>query len=110
MFICSQIISARIKKADPFKKSQLATLKKQLEDWANKNDIIIEPQSEILKKRKKLMVAKTFYECGIVVPVDKKTQVGYRKIPETDGKKTSFHVNSCELNTETYFYLLPQLT
>nr|SVE83839.1 EOG090X0BAY [Daphnia pulex] len=80
----SQIISARIKKADPFKKSQLATLKKQLEDWANKNDIIIEPQSEILKKRKKLMVAKTFYECGIVVPVNKKTQVGYRKIPETD--------------------------
>ena len=90
MFICSQIISARIKKADPFKKSQLATLKKQLEDWANKNDIIIEPPSQILKKRKKLMVARTFYECGIVVPVDKKTQVGYRKIPETDGKKKLF--------------------
>nr|CAH0102221.1 unnamed protein product [Daphnia galeata] len=80
----SQVISTRIKTADPFKKSQLATLKKQLEDWANRNDIIIEPQSQILKKRKKLMVANTFYECGIVVPVDKKTQVGYRKIPETD--------------------------
>jgi hypothetical protein len=88
--MCSQAISATIKKADPFKQSQLATLKKQLEDWANKNDIIIEPQSQILKKRKKLMVAKTFYECGIVVPVDKKSKVGYRKIPETDGKKKLF--------------------
>jgi hypothetical protein len=79
-------------------------LKKQLEDWANRNDIIIEPQSQILKKRKKLMVANTFYECGIVVPVDKKTQVGYRKIPETDGEKNSFHVNSCELSTEAHFF------
>ncbi len=50
------------------------------------------------------MVANTFYECGIVVPVDKKTQVGYRKIPETDGEKNSFHVNSCELSTEAHFF------
>ena len=50
------------------------------------------------------MVANTFYECGIVVPVDKKTQVGYRKIPETDGEKNSFHVNSCDLSTETHFF------
>lgn len=72
---------------DPFKKSQLSVIKKQLDDWASKNGILIEPQSQILKKRKKQMVAKTFYECGIVVPVDKKTSVGYRKIPETSGKK-----------------------
>nr|SVE88199.1 EOG090X0BAY [Daphnia similis] len=79
----SQLLSVIVKKVDPFKKSQLTSLKKQLEDWANKNGIPIEPQNQILKKRKKLMVAKTFYECGIVVPVDKKTKVGYREIPET---------------------------
>nr|SVE70615.1 EOG090X0BAY [Daphnia similis] len=79
-----QLISMTVKKVDPFKKSQLTSLKKQLEDWANKNGILIEPQNQILEKRKKLMVAKTFYECGIVVPVSKKTKVGYRKIPETN--------------------------
>lgn len=73
-------------KSDPFKKSQLASLRKKLEDWATNNKIPIEPQSHTLKKRKQKMVAKTFYECGIVVPIDKKTKVGYRKIPETDGK------------------------
>lgn len=84
--IISQFISSKQQKSDPFKKSQLASLKKKLEDWAANNNISIEPQSHILKKRKQKMVAKTFYECGIVVPVDKKTKVGYRKIPETDGK------------------------
>nr|SVE75951.1 EOG090X0BAY [Daphnia hispanica] len=79
-----QVISLGVKKSDPFKKSQLTTLKKQLEDWASKNGILIEPQSQILKIRKKRMVAKTFYECGIVVPVDRKTKVGYREIPETN--------------------------
>lgn len=80
------MLSVTVKKVDPFKKSQLMSLKKQLEDWANKNGILIEPQNQILKKRKNLMVAKTFYECGIVVPVDKRTNVGYRQIPETSGK------------------------
>nr|SVE77798.1 EOG090X0BAY [Daphnia lumholtzi] len=81
--VVSQLLSVTVKNVDPFKKSQLMSLKKQLEDWADKNGILIEPQNQILKKRKKLMVAKTFYECGIVVPVDKKTKVGYREIPET---------------------------
>ncbi len=31
------------------------------------------------------MVAKTFHGSGIVVPVDK-NNVGYRELPETDGK------------------------
>lgn len=75
----------QLKKADPFKKSQLASLKKKLEDWAISNEIEIETQNLVLKRRKQKMVAKTFYECGIVVPVNKKTKVGYRKIPETDG-------------------------
>lgn len=75
-----------MKKTDPFKQSQLVKLKKQLEEWATSRGIPIETKEEVLKKRKKNMVAKTFYECGIVVPVNKKTKVGYRKIPETDGK------------------------
>nr|CAG4649592.1 EOG090X0BAY [Scapholeberis mucronata]SVE93812.1 EOG090X0BAY [Scapholeberis mucronata] len=80
----NQVISSSMKKTDPFKQSQLVKVKKQLEEWANNRGIPIENKEDLLKKRKKNMVAKTFYECGIVVPVNKKTKVGYRKIPETD--------------------------
>lgn len=63
-------------------------LKKQLEEWAEKNDILTQTQDQVIKKRKKNMVARTFFECGIVVPVNKKTKVGYRKIPETNGEES----------------------
>nr|SVE74375.1 EOG090X0BAY [Daphnia barbata] len=81
-----QEIFVGLKEADALKKGQLMALEKQLEDWASKNGVLIEKQSQILKRRKKQMVAKTFYECGIVVPVNSRTQVGYRKIPETNDK------------------------
>nr|CAG4634993.1 EOG090X0BAY [Alona affinis] len=80
----SHLVSEKLKKVDPFQKTQLANLKKKLEDWAAKNSITIDSSNPKLKQRKKKVVAKTFYQCGIVVPVDSKTDVGYRKIPETD--------------------------
>ena len=42
----------------------------------------------------KKVVAKTFYSCGIVVPINKKTKVGYREIPETDGHAVDIFFNS----------------
>ena len=32
------------------------------------------------------MVCKSFHGAGIVVPLDKDTEVGYREVPETDGE------------------------
>ena len=57
--------------------------KKQLENWTKENNISME--NVTMKERSKKIVAKTFYQCGIVVPVDKKSQVGYREIPESNG-------------------------
>ena len=83
--VISHLLSMKIQKADPFQKSRLATLKKQLEDWASNNDISMESHNQFLKDRKKKVVMKTFYGCGVVVPYNKKTKVGYREIPESDG-------------------------
>jgi len=66
-------------------KTKLTTLKKQMEKWVKENGISsLLNESQSIKDRKKLVVAKTFYTCGIVVPFNKKTKVGYREIPETD--------------------------
>lgn len=94
-----------MKKTDPFKQSQLVKLKKKLEEWASNRGIPIETKEEVQKKRKKDMVAKTFYECGIVVPVNKKTKVGYRKIPETDGKFASLCIGGFYLINSLFFIL-----
>ena len=36
-----------------------------------------------MKSREKLKVCSTFHGAGLVVPYNKKTEVGYRQIPET---------------------------
>lgn len=39
-----------------------------------------------MKERQATIQTKTFHGAGIVVPYDKKTQLGYRNLVETDGK------------------------
>lgn len=39
-----------------------------------------------MKNRQPKIVTKTLHGAGIVVPYNKKTQIGYRKLVETDGK------------------------
>merc|ERR1712071_155261 len=77
-----KLIGDKLKKADPFHKTKLMKFKKQLENWTKENNISME--NVTMKERSKKIVAKTFYQCGIVVPVDKKSQVGYREIPESN--------------------------
>lgn len=40
-----------------------------------------------IKKRHAYVLARTLHGAGIVVPYDKSTQIGYRKLVETDGKR-----------------------
>lgn len=77
-----QLINEKLKKANPFHKTNLVKLKKQLDNWVKEHNIL--SGNKIMKERSKKVVAKTFYQCGIVVPVDKKSRVGYRDIPETN--------------------------
>lgn len=90
-FSFSVLLTEKLKKCDPFHKTRLTSLRKQLDEWTSKNNIAIKLLGDGMKARKKKVVAKTFYLCGIVVPVNPKTQVGYRKIPESDSKKWNWH-------------------
>ena len=99
-----------MKKADPFFKTKLTSLRKQMENWTKENNhptLLHESQS--FKDRKKLVVTKTFYTCGIVVPFNKKTKVGYREIPETDSRFQAFHSPYLNLHKcYVFIYRQPQ--
>ena len=92
----SQLITEKSKKCDPFLKIKLIALRKQMEDWTKENNVssFLHETQSCLKNRMKKVVAKTFYSCGIVVPINKKTKVGYREIPETDGNAVDIFFNS----------------
>lgn len=79
-----QLIDVKLKKGNPFYKVNLVKLKKQQDNWAKEHNIPL--QNHTTKQRSKKVVAETFYQCGIAVPVEKKTKVGYRDIPESNGK------------------------
>lgn len=83
LFSTSWLVSEKSKGADPFKTSKMTALRNSLNSWASSKGILIQGLD---KERKKRVVAKTFYGCGIVVPYNRKTKLGYREIPETDGK------------------------
>ncbi|XP_040274594.1 histone PARylation factor 1 isoform X1 [Bufo bufo] len=45
----------------------------------------LEQKTASMKRRYKKVVTRSFHGAGLVVPVDKKNNVGYRELPETDG-------------------------
>ncbi|KAM4710022.1 histone PARylation factor 1 isoform 2-T2 [Discoglossus pictus] len=60
-------------------------LVEKLTDTAKTLGYSLDQKSDSMKKREKKVVTKSFHGAGLVVPVDKKTDVGYRELPETDG-------------------------
>lgn len=73
-----------MKEENPFKKTPLQRLYKEVEAFAKKKNHPLEPVTEDMKKRNKSVVTKSFHGAGIVVPVH--NDVGYREIPETSGE------------------------
>ncbi|KAL9703187.1 hypothetical protein quinque_006705 [Culex quinquefasciatus] len=67
----------------PFNKAQIATTKKSLEEFAKQHDIPLK-SNEKIKARGKNVVCKTFHKAGIVVPFDRKQELGYRELLESD--------------------------
>uniref|UniRef100_T1IPC9 Histone PARylation factor 1 n=1 Tax=Strigamia maritima TaxID=126957 RepID=T1IPC9_STRMM len=65
---------------------ELKGLNNKLKKWAEDHQFTLDMKTSAMNARQKLVVAKTFHRAGIVVPFDKKTEVGYRPLPETDGK------------------------
>lgn len=82
--IHSSYLNQKIKEENPFKKAPLQRLYRDIESYAKKKNYSLEAVTKNMKDRNKQVVAKTFHGAGIVVNVE--NDVGYREIPETNGK------------------------
>lgn len=65
-------------------KNKATNIKNELIKFASENKYALNIQTNKIKRRQKLIVAKTFHGLGIVVPV--KDDVGYRPLPDSDGE------------------------
>ena len=70
---------------DKAERSRIQSLQKPLTDWAKKSGHSLETKTKDMKARDKKVVTRTFHGASIVVPVDA-SGVGYRELPEADGK------------------------
>lgn len=77
----------------PFNRGAANSAKKSLEDWAtNSISFKIDSFSKRIRARNLNVVTKTFHKAGLIVPVEKKTGIGYRELHETDSKFTNDRV------------------
>ncbi|XP_039745797.1 histone PARylation factor 1 [Pararge aegeria] len=70
------------KKTSPFVSISCQKLMDKVKKWAEQHNFSIEEYN--MKKRIQQIVCRTFNNAGIVVPYNKKTQLGYRKLVESD--------------------------
>ena len=75
---------------DKKKTSLLKTIDEKLTAAARELGLSLEQRTVRMKQRDKKVVTKTFHGAGLVVPVDK-NDVGYRELPETDGRVLCGH-------------------
>ena len=65
-------------------KANVTKLQKDLMKFATEKKYPLNIKTDQTEKRRKKVVAKTFNGLGIVVPV--KNDIGYRPLPDSDGK------------------------
>ncbi|XP_049888176.1 histone PARylation factor 1 [Pectinophora gossypiella] len=70
------------KKTSPFVSAACQKLMDKVKHWAETHKYSLEEYN--MKKRLMQSVTKTFHGAGIVVPFNKKTELGYRKLVQTD--------------------------
>ncbi|GAB0088912.1 Histone PARylation factor 1-like [Sergentomyia squamirostris] len=68
----------------PFNRAKVSALKKSLQNWVVDQNLEVTNSAELIKKRQRNLVCRTFHTAGLIVPVDPKTAVGYRPLMETD--------------------------
>ncbi|XP_075972163.1 histone PARylation factor 1 [Anticarsia gemmatalis] len=79
------------KKNSPFTAMPCQKLMDKIKEYAEQNNISLTELS--MKKRLSQTVTKTFHGAGISVPYNKKTQVGYRRLAETDANLKKIFTN-----------------
>lgn len=67
----------------PFQVAPLSSLQSSLRSWAELHRFTLETSTQALRARQKRVVARTLQNIGLVVPYDKKTELGYRDLGET---------------------------
>ncbi|GFG29500.1 hypothetical protein Cfor_08468 [Coptotermes formosanus] len=94
-------------KCDPFRKMKISNIQTALQSWAKDKRFILDVSSAAMKARDKKVVTKTFHKAGLVVPFNKKTEVGYRELPERDVNLKHILQNvvesSCEMEKDAHF-------
>jgi len=99
-------LGSQVDKVDPFTRSKMAKMIEKLKLWVNKammsgNDKLnLEKRTVGMKNRDRAKMASTFHGAGMVVPYDKKTEVGYREIPETPANLRKIIRNVVEAETD----------
>jgi hypothetical protein len=73
-------------KCDPFQRMKVSKIQTALHSWAKDKNFLLDVYSTAMKARDKKVVTKTFHNAGLVVPFNKKTEMGYRELTETDGE------------------------
>jgi len=94
-----------VKSANPFEKMTITRLHSHLKNFAKQHNITLERNTVDMQSREKRVVARTFHRIGIVVPYNKKTQLGYRDLAATDSKYTREHLKIT--NISNYFTIKP---
>ncbi|CAH0628655.1 unnamed protein product [Chrysodeixis includens] len=79
------------KKQSPFTVAVCQKLMDKIKAFADENKISLEEYT--MKKRSPHMVTRSFHGAGIVVPYNKKTQLGYRHLVETDANLKKLFAN-----------------
>ena len=73
-------------KSTPNQTKLLKSLEKQLQEKMRELNLGATDGKTLSKRRSKQVQAKCLHKIGIVVPYDKKTDVGYRSLTKTDSK------------------------
>lgn len=97
--------------SNPFERSKVAGLQEKVKLYANRTiiygdskNISLESKTAGMKLRDRQKVSITFHGAGLVVPYDKKSDVGYREIPESNASLKKIFKNIVEAETEEEKY------
>lgn len=86
VFISSCYLQDMKRMCDPFQKIKVSKIQTALQSWAKDKNFPLDVSTAAMKARNKKVVTKTFHNAGMVVPWNKETDLGYRKLIETDGE------------------------
>ncbi|XP_022217842.2 histone PARylation factor 1-like [Drosophila obscura] len=70
----------------PFTAGKVNATKKAVQKYLAENSLELAPLDRLQRERNKRVVAKAFHRAGIVVPFDRRTQLGYRPLSVSDAE------------------------